>query len=51
MHLTGLIAATFSPMRPDGALDLAMTKPVVDHLIQSGISGLYVCGTPAKGRC
>jgi hypothetical protein len=31
MHyrLSGLVAATFTPMRPDGSLHLAMTKPIV----------------------
>jgi N-acetylneuraminate lyase len=51
MHyrLTGLVAATFTPLRPDGALKLAMAKPVVEHLIRSGISGLYVCGSTGEG--
>jgi N-acetylneuraminate lyase len=49
MHLSGLIAATFTPMSPDGSLSLAMAKPVVDRLIQAGISGLYVCGSTGEG--
>jgi N-acetylneuraminate lyase len=49
MHLSGLIAATFTPMRPDGSLNLAMAKPIVDHLIHSGVSGLYVCGSTGEG--
>ena len=49
MHLSGLIAATFTPMRPDGSLNLAMAKPIVDHLIRSGVSGLYVCGSTGEG--
>jgi N-acetylneuraminate lyase len=49
MHLVGLIAATFTPMRPDGSLNLAMAKPIVEHLIRSGVSGLYVCGSTGEG--
>jgi N-acetylneuraminate lyase len=51
MHyrLTGLVAATFTPMRPDGSLNLEMAKPIVDHLVRSGIRGLYVCGTTGEG--
>jgi N-acetylneuraminate lyase len=49
MRLSGLVAATFTPMHPDGSLNLAMTKPIVDHLIRSGLSGLYVCGSTGEG--
>jgi N-acetylneuraminate lyase len=49
MHLSGLIAATFTPMHADGSLNLAMAKPIVDHLIHSGVSGLYVCGSTGEG--
>jgi N-acetylneuraminate lyase len=49
MHLTGLVAATFTPMRPDGSLNLAMAKPIVDRLIQDGLCGLYVCGSTGEG--
>jgi N-acetylneuraminate lyase len=48
-HLSGLIAATFTPMRADGSLNLAMAKPIVDHLLASGVSGLYVCGSTGEG--
>jgi N-acetylneuraminate lyase len=48
-QLSGLVAATFTPMRPDGSLNLAMAKPIVEHLIRSGVSGLYVCGSTGEG--
>ena len=48
-RLTGLVAATFTPMHADGSLHLAMVKPIVDHLIRSGVSGLYVCGSTGEG--
>jgi N-acetylneuraminate lyase len=48
-RLSGLVAATFTPMHPDGALNLAMAKPIVDHLLRCGVSGLYVCGSTGEG--
>jgi N-acetylneuraminate lyase len=48
-RLSGLIAATFTPMQPDGSLHLAMANPIVEHLIRTGISGLYVCGSTGEG--
>jgi N-acetylneuraminate lyase len=48
-QLSGLIAATFTPMLSDGALNLSMAKPIVDHLLASGVSGLYVCGSTGEG--
>jgi N-acetylneuraminate lyase len=51
MHyrLPGFVAATFTPMQPDGSLNLAMAGPVVEHLIHSGVQGLYVCGSTGEG--
>jgi N-acetylneuraminate lyase len=48
-QLSGLIAATFTPMHADGSLNLAMAKPIVDHLSGDGVSGLYVCGSTGEG--
>jgi N-acetylneuraminate lyase len=48
-QLSGLVAATFTPMRPDGSLNLSLAKPIVDHLIHSGVAGLYVCGSTGEG--
>ncbi|MEZ6062381.1 MAG: dihydrodipicolinate synthase family protein [Planctomycetaceae bacterium] len=47
--LTGLIAATYTPFHADGSLN---TKPIpeyVDFLLNSGVSGLYVCGSTGEG--
>ena len=46
---TGLIAATFTPMKPDGSLNLDNVAPLVDHLIADGIKGMYVCGSTGEG--
>jgi len=48
-NLPGLIAATFTPMHADGTLNLGQVEPIVEHLIGSGVAGLYVCGTTGEG--
>ena len=47
--LDGLIAATYTPMHRDGRLNLDQVGPLVDQLLQSGINGLYVCGSTGEG--
>lgn len=46
----GLMAATFTPMHDDGSLNLEVVGAVVDHLVENGIVGLYVCGTTGEGH-
>ena len=48
-RLTGLIAATYTPMRRDGELRLDQVAPMVEYLLESGVSGLYVCGSTGEG--
>lgn len=48
-RLSGLVAATFTPMHPDGSLNLGMVPTLVDHLCRQGISGLYVVGSTGEG--
>ena len=45
----GLLAATFIPMKPDGTLNVALVPRIVDHLVTSGVEGLYVCGSTGEG--
>lgn len=47
--IQGLIAATFTPLKPDGKLNLAAVEPVVEHLLSTGVEGLYVCGSTGEG--
>ncbi len=49
LHLQGLIAATFTPMKEDGSLDLDGIPPKVEHLLSDGIAGLYVVGSTGEG--
>ena len=48
-RLTGLIAATHTPLKADGSLNLAQVKPMVDYLERQGVSGLFVCGSTGEG--
>ena len=47
--LRGLVAAAYTPLDPQGGLHLATVAPLVDHLIEAGIDGLYVCGSTGEG--
>ncbi len=38
-RLTGLIAATYTPMHPDGNLKLSLVPKIVDYLVNGGVSG------------
>ncbi len=48
-NLTGLVAATFTPMHGDATLNLGQIEPMLEHLLGSGVAGLYVCGTTGEG--
>ncbi|MBI1369540.1 MAG: N-acetylneuraminate lyase [Planctomycetes bacterium] len=45
----GLIAATFTPMNSDGSLNLSMVPRIVEHLIDTGIIGMYIAGSTGEG--
>lgn len=45
----GLFAATLTPMKADGNIDLGKIGPLVDRLIARGVNGLYVCGSTGEG--
>lgn len=47
--IEGLVAATFTPMRVNGGLDLDKVGPIVDRLIADGIKGIFVCGSTGEG--
>jgi N-acetylneuraminate lyase len=48
-RLTGLIAATFTPLQADGTLHVAQVPAIVEHLLADGVAGLYVCGSTGEG--
>jgi N-acetylneuraminate lyase len=47
--LQGLIAATTTPLREDGSIHLDAIGPMIDRLLESGVGGLYVCGSTGEG--
>lgn len=49
MKLTGLIPATFTPMKEDSSLNLDKVEAIVDFLITDKVSGLFVCGSTSEG--
>ncbi|MEW5872539.1 MAG: dihydrodipicolinate synthase family protein [Chloroflexota bacterium] len=49
LWITGLVPAVFSPMHADGSLHLEMVPRLVEHLVQNGAAGLYVCGSTGEG--
>ena len=50
MRSRGLVAATFTPMRPNGDIDLAAVPPLVDHLVGESVAGLFCNGTTGEGE-
>jgi N-acetylneuraminate lyase len=48
-RLTGLVAATFTPLRTDGSLNLDLVPAIVDQLERDGVAGLYVLGSTGEG--
>lgn len=48
-RLRGLIAATFTPLHPDGSLNLDLVPALVDQLEADGVSGLYIAGSTGEG--
>jgi N-acetylneuraminate lyase len=48
-RVDGLIPAVFTPMRPNGDIDLDRIPIVTDQLIKDGAGGLYVCGSTGEG--
>lgn len=47
-RLSGLIAATFTPMTVEGALDLDRIPAVTDFVFGQGADGLFVCGSTGE---
>ena len=50
MRTEGLVAAAFTPMRPNGDVDLDAVPSLVEHLIREGVTGLFCNGTTGEGE-
>jgi N-acetylneuraminate lyase len=48
-HLQGLIAAPFTPMHPDGSLNLAVVPSYYAMLRNNGVAGAFICGSTGEG--
>ena len=46
--LSGLVAATFTPMKSDGSLDLGRIPDVCNFVLSQGVSGLFLCGSTGE---
>lgn len=47
--ISGLIAATFTPMHADGILNLDAVPALVDRMVEYKLGGLYVNGSTGEG--
>lgn len=48
-RLNGLIAAPFTPLKPDGGLNLDLIQDQAKALAANGVQGAFVCGTTGEG--
>jgi N-acetylneuraminate lyase len=49
LWIEGIVPAVFTPMQPDGSLNLGRVPAIVEFLIQEKVSALYVCGSTGEG--
>ena len=45
----GLFAATYTPFTSDDQLNIPVISPFTEHLIATGVNGLFVCGSTGEG--
>jgi N-acetylneuraminate lyase len=48
-RLTGLIAAPHTPFHPDGSLNADAIDRQAEHMVRSGVDGVFICGTTGEG--
>ncbi len=48
-HLSGLIAAPFTPMNSDGSLNLNIIASYYQFLKHNGVKGAFICGSTGEG--
>ncbi len=47
--IEGIVPAVFTPLHPDGSLNLGLVPPIVERLAAQGAAALYVCGATGEG--
>ena len=48
MHLSGLIAATYTPMHSDTSLNLDMVDRLAERYVHDGVTGVFICGATGE---
>lgn len=48
-HLQGLIAAPFTPMKKDGAINTSLIPRYYEMLKSNGVAGAFICGSTGEG--
>jgi len=48
-HLKGLIAAPFTPLLSNGALNVSLIPPYYELLKENGVTGAFICGSTGEG--
>lgn len=48
-HLTGLIAAPFTPMNRNGSINTALIPAYYQFLKSNGVTGAFICGSTGEG--
>lgn len=48
-HLSGLIAAPFTPLNPDGSLNTSLIPEYYQFLKQNKVTGAFICGSTGEG--
>jgi N-acetylneuraminate lyase len=48
-HLSGLIAAPFTPMQKDGSLNISLIPKYYEMLVATSVTGAFICGSTGEG--
>lgn len=49
LPIDGLVAATYTPLNPDGSLNLDLVPEITDYLVDCGVQGLFIAGSTGEG--
>ncbi|MEY4336381.1 MAG: hypothetical protein RLZZ45_1300 [Bacteroidota bacterium] len=47
--INGLVAAPFTPMHPDGSINVSIIPTYHDFLKRNGVAGVFICGSTGEG--
>lgn len=47
--INGLVAAPFTPMHPDGSINVSIIPSYHDLLKRNGVAGVFICGSTGEG--